>query len=252
MRRVCEPARSRLPHGHRPHARRERRRRARVQRRRHPPARQPAFGEGSAWPCSARQPRARRRGHQAGGRRASGCCSTSRPGGRVRRLSTTMAKRGRRPGAATSPPTTCWCCANAGPQGGPGMPEWGMLPMPEEAAEATACATCCAISDARMSGTSYGACVLHVAPEAFVGGPLALVRTGDIIALDVAAPPPASRRRRRRTRPPPRRLDAAPPPQFERGFGAIFARPRDASERRLRLRRTRPRPATTGAGDSLI
>jgi dihydroxy-acid dehydratase len=74
---------------------------------------------------------------------------------------------------------------NAGPLGGPGMPEWGMLPIPKKLLRAGV-DDMVRISDARMSGTAYGTCVLHVAPESFVGGPLALVRTGDQIALDVA------------------------------------------------------------------
>src|SRR4051812_48063162 len=75
---------------------------------------------------------------------------------------------------------------NAGPLGGPGMPEWGMLPIPKKLL-AQGVRDMVRISDARMSGTSYGACVLHIAPESFVGGPLAFVRDGDIIELDVAA-----------------------------------------------------------------
>ncbi|MCO6406557.1 L-arabinonate dehydratase [Hoeflea alexandrii] len=74
----------------------------------------------------------------------------------------------------------------AGPQGGPGMPEWGMLPIPKYLLE-QGVRDMVRISDARMSGTSYGACILHVSPEAHVGGPLALVRTGDIIAVDARA-----------------------------------------------------------------
>ncbi len=73
---------------------------------------------------------------------------------------------------------------NAGPLGGPGMPEWGMLPIPKKLLE-QGVRDMVRISDARMSGTAYGTCVLHVAPESFVGGPLALVRTGDQISLDV-------------------------------------------------------------------
>ena len=65
------------------------------------------------------------------------------------------------------------------------------------------------ISDARMSGTSYGACILHVAPESFVGGPLALVQTGDEIEVDVAARRIHLHVSRRGARAPPRRLDAA-------------------------------------------
>jgi dihydroxy-acid dehydratase len=75
---------------------------------------------------------------------------------------------------------------NAGPLGGPGMPEWGMLPIPKKLL-AEGVRDMVRISDARMSGTAYGTCVLHVAPESFVGGPLALVRSGDIVSLDVPA-----------------------------------------------------------------
>ena len=75
---------------------------------------------------------------------------------------------------------------NAGPRGGPGMPEWGMLPMPRRLLQ-QGHRDMLRLSDARMSGTSYGACVLHIAPESAVGGPLALLRTGDIVSVDVAA-----------------------------------------------------------------
>lgn len=74
---------------------------------------------------------------------------------------------------------------DAGPLGAPGMPEWGMLPIPKKLL-AEGVRDMVRISDARMSGTSYGTCVLHVAPESFVGGPLAFVRDGDIIELNVA------------------------------------------------------------------
>ncbi|WP_343723073.1 dihydroxy-acid dehydratase, partial [Herbaspirillum seropedicae] len=73
-----------------------------------------------------------------------------------------------------------------GPIGAPGMPEWGNLPIPKKLL-AAGVRDMLRISDARMSGTHYGTCVLHVAPESAVGGPLALIRTGDIIELDVAA-----------------------------------------------------------------
>ncbi len=73
---------------------------------------------------------------------------------------------------------------NCGPQGGPGMPEWGMLPIPDKLVK-QGIRDMVRISDARMSGTSYGACVLHVSPEAFIGGPLALVKNGDMITLDI-------------------------------------------------------------------
>ncbi|WP_152384812.1 L-arabinonate dehydratase [Achromobacter sp. GbtcB20] len=109
---------------------------------------------------------------------------------------------------------------NAGPQGAPGMPEWGQLPIPQKLLK-QGVRDMVRISDARMSGTSYGACVLHVAPESYVGGPLALVKDGDRITLDV----------------PNRRLDLlipdaelterraawqAPPPRFERGYGVLY------------------------------
>ncbi|MBE9636262.1 L-arabinonate dehydratase [Salipiger mangrovisoli] len=111
---------------------------------------------------------------------------------------------------------------NAGPLGGPGFPEWGMLPIPKALIK-QGHRDMLRISDARMSGTSYGACVLHVAPESFVGGPLALLKTGDIVRLDL----------------PNRRLDmlvdedeiarrkaewTPPEPRFERGWGYMFSR----------------------------
>jgi dihydroxy-acid dehydratase len=74
---------------------------------------------------------------------------------------------------------------NAGPLGGPGMPEWGMLPIPTKLVR-QGVRDMLRLSDARMSGTSYGACVLHVAPESAIGGPLALVRDGDVIEVNVA------------------------------------------------------------------
>jgi dihydroxy-acid dehydratase len=110
---------------------------------------------------------------------------------------------------------------NAGPLGAPGMPEWGQLPIPQKLLK-EGVRDMLRISDARMSGTSYGACVLHVAPESFVGGPLALVVEGDVIELDI----PARRltlqvddeelaRRRAAWR--------QPPTPYARGYGAMFA-----------------------------
>jgi dihydroxy-acid dehydratase len=111
---------------------------------------------------------------------------------------------------------------NAGPKGGPGMPEWGMLPIPKKILK-QGCRDMLRISDARMSGTSYGACILHVAPESHVGGPLSLVRTGDIIRVDV----------------PNRTIDmlvddetlatrraawTAPADKYERGYGWMFSK----------------------------
>jgi dihydroxy-acid dehydratase len=119
-------------------------------------------------------------------------------------------------------PDTVLVMRGAGPQGGPGMPEWGMLPIPKALLK-QGHRDMLRISDARMSGTSYGACVLHVAPESFVGGPLALLRTGDIVRLDLAA----------------RRLDmlvddaeletrrmawTPPEPRFQRGWGWMFSK----------------------------
>ena len=118
---------------------------------------------------------------------------------------------------------------SAGPQGGPGMPEWGMLPLPKKMLK-QGVRDMVRISDSRMSGTSYGTCVLHVAPESHVGGPLAFVQDGDLIRLDVAG----------------RRLDLlvepevlesrkaawTPPPQrYARGYTSLFLeRVRQADE----------------------
>jgi dihydroxy-acid dehydratase len=110
---------------------------------------------------------------------------------------------------------------NAGPQGGPGMPEWGMLPMPKALLK-QGHRDMLRLSDARMSGTSYGACVLHVSPESWIGGPLALLRTGDIITMDVGArtikmevsDEELARRRAAWTKPEPR---------YERGYGQMFS-----------------------------
>ena len=111
---------------------------------------------------------------------------------------------------------------NAGPQGGPGMPEWGMLPMPKKLLK-EGHRDMLRISDARMSGTSYGACILHVAPESYVGGPLALLRTGDIVTMDVDARSirmEVSDEELAR-----RRAEWVPPPvRFERGYGWVFTK----------------------------
>jgi dihydroxy-acid dehydratase len=111
---------------------------------------------------------------------------------------------------------------NAGPQGGPGMPEWGMLPIPRKLVK-QGVRDMVRLSDARMSGTSYGACILHVSPEAYIGGPLALVKTGDLISLDVAARTinlevSAEEMERRKA------AWVAPEPRFERGYGWMFTR----------------------------
>jgi dihydroxy-acid dehydratase len=81
-------------------------------------------------------------------------------------------------------PSSILVLRNSGPQGGPGMPEWGMLPIPKKLLK-RGVRDMVRISDARMSGTSYGTCVLHVSPESWIGGPLALIKTGDFIELNV-------------------------------------------------------------------
>jgi len=109
---------------------------------------------------------------------------------------------------------------NAGPQGGPGMPEWGQLPIPKKLL-AQGVRDMVRISDARMSGTSYGACVLHISPESYIGGPLALVQSGDVIELDVpgrrltvvVADAELARRRSQWV---------APKPRFQRSYGALY------------------------------
>lgn len=110
---------------------------------------------------------------------------------------------------------------DAGPVGAPGMPEWGMLPIPKKLLQ-QGVTDMLRLSDARMSGTSFGACVLHICPESRVGGPLGLVRNGDLIRLDTHG----------------RRLDVlldeselaarrgalkVPVPRFERGYGTLFS-----------------------------
>jgi dihydroxy-acid dehydratase len=110
---------------------------------------------------------------------------------------------------------------NAGPKGGPGMPEWGMLPIPKRLL-AQGVRDMVRISDGRMSGTSYGACILHVAPESFVGGPLAFVQTGDEIEIDVDArrihlhvsDEELARRRA---------AWKVPAPKYPRGYGALYS-----------------------------
>jgi dihydroxy-acid dehydratase len=104
--------------------------------------------------------------------------------------------------------------------GAPGMPEWGMLPIPKKLLK-QGVRDMVRISDARMSGTSYGTCVLHVSPESAAGGPIALLRDGDLIELDVQArrihlnvSDAELAKRRESWRPPERR--------FERGYGQLF------------------------------
>ena len=109
---------------------------------------------------------------------------------------------------------------SAGPQGAPGFPEWGQLPIPKKLLQ-QGVRDMVRISDARMSGTSYGACVLHVAPESHIGGPLALVRDGDQIELDVpgrkltlkVSDEELAKRRKAWT---------PPKPHYTRGFGTLY------------------------------
>jgi dihydroxy-acid dehydratase len=109
---------------------------------------------------------------------------------------------------------------NSGPKGAPGFPEWGHIPMPRKLLN-EGVTDVVRISDARMSGTSYGTVVLHVAPESAIGGPLAIVQTGDEIVLDVphrkielAVPAEEIARRLRQFTPPPR--------HYDRGYGRLF------------------------------
>lgn len=109
---------------------------------------------------------------------------------------------------------------NAGPLGGPGMPEWGMLPLPKKLLQ-KGTRDMVRISDARMSGTAYGTCVLHVSPESYIGGPLALVQDGDPVSLNldsrrldllVSEPELANRRAKW----------VKPCPKYDRGYGALY------------------------------
>jgi len=109
---------------------------------------------------------------------------------------------------------------NCGPKGAPGFPEWGHIPMPKKLLE-QGVTDMVRISDARMSGTSFGTVILHVAPESAVGGPLAIVKTGDDIVLDVAARKlelgiTAQEMQDRLSR------FVAPPPHYRRGYGRLF------------------------------
>lgn len=111
---------------------------------------------------------------------------------------------------------------NAGPKGGPGMPEWGMLPIPVKLVK-QGVRDMLRLSDARMSGTSYGACILHASPESYIGGPLALVKTGDLITVDVPnrkiqleiSDEELSQRKAQWK---------APEPKYERGYGWMFSK----------------------------
>lgn len=117
-------------------------------------------------------------------------------------------------------PDTVLVLRNAGPQGGPGMPDWGMIPMPKALLK-LGLRDVVRLSDARMSGTSFGACVLHVAPESWIGGPLALLKTGDIVDLNV--PQRSLNMRVSEAELAARRAAwVAPAARYDRGYGFMF------------------------------
>ncbi len=139
---------------------------------------------------------------------------------------------------------------SAGPQGAPGMPEWGQLPIPQKLLK-QGVRDMVRVSDARMSGTSYGACVLHVAPESHVGGPLALVRDGDLICLDIEA----------------RRIDLmisedemsrrraawqAPEPKFKRGYGTLYLKHIQQADKGCDFDFLEPEPVAPKSGEPEI
>ena len=138
---------------------------------------------------------------------------------------------------------------NGGPKGGPGMPEWGQLPIPKKLLKAGV-RDMLRISDARMSGTSYGACILHVAPESFVGGPLAFVQTGDEIEIDVGkrsihlhvGEEQLAQRRA---------VWKSPPPHYPRGYGAMFSQHIGQADEGCDFRFSARASADCRAGDSL-
>ena len=139
---------------------------------------------------------------------------------------------------------------SAGPQGAPGMPEWGQLPIPQKLLK-QGVRDMVRVSDARMSGTSYGACVLHVAPESHVGGPLALVQDGDEICLDIEA----------------RRIDLlisetemaqrraawqAPEPKFKRGYGTLYLKHIQQADKGCDFDFLEPEPVAPNSGEPEI
>ena len=211
--------------------------------------------------------RAARQSGRAARRRRSPCCAaTSRPNGAVMKpqrgepeIPRSIAGRAlvfdnpaEMNRASTIPISTCdentvLVLRNAGPVGAPGMPEWGSLPIPKKLLE-QGVRDMVRISDARMSGTHYGTCILHVAPEAAVGGPLALVRTGDTIELDVAARTLDIWRRRRRAGAPPRRTGSPPPAALRAASRAVPApcvagRTRAATSTSCKATARRPSPS---------
>lgn len=109
---------------------------------------------------------------------------------------------------------------NAGPKGAPGMPEWGMLPIPKKLLE-QGVRDMVRVSDARMSGTSYGTCVLHISPESAIGGPLALLRDGDEITLDIPGRSISANLSEEEWEER-RRSWQEPAPHYARGFGKLY------------------------------
>ncbi len=138
---------------------------------------------------------------------------------------------------------------NAGPLGGPGFPEWGMLPMPKKLIK-QGVKDMVRISDGRMSGTSYGTCVLHVAPEAFIGGPFALVQNGDLIELDVEKKALNLKISDEEMRKKQGGLEA-PADQVRAQLRRHLLAPREAGQRRLRFRLPRGHRADRGPRDPL-
>ena len=184
---------------------------------------------------AARQPRPGRRAHQAR-RRLAAPAAAPRPGRRLRLASRTSTPASTTP-TSTSTPTRCSCCAAADPRAIPGMPEVANMPLPKKLLE-QGVRDMVRVCDGRMSGTAYGTVVLHVAPEAAAGGPLALVRTGDVDQPSTSPPaastsrsPPTSWRGGRRAR---RRSPAFAEPAAR--LGAALRRPRAAGRHRRRPR----------------
>jgi dihydroxyacid dehydratase/phosphogluconate dehydratase len=136
---------------------------------------------------------------------------------------------------------------NAGPKGGPGMPEWGMLPIPKKILK-QGYRDMLRISDARMSGTSYGACILHVAPESHIGGPLSLVQHRRHHPRRRAEPDDRHAGRRRYARDAPAAW-TRPADKYERGYGWMFYQAHQAGQRRLRLRLPRNRSSAPAVGE---
>ena len=223
------------------------RRRGGLRRRRHPPALEPALSEGGLAILRGSLAPERLR-HQAL-RRVRVAADPHGPGGRLRGLPGHVRARSTTP-TSTSRADSVLVLRNAGPLGGPGMPEWGMLPIPKKLLKAGV-RDMVRISDARMSGTAYGTCVLHVAPESFAGGPLALVQTGDHDHARRPGPPPRPQRLGSRARRAPFFLGAPRVPRHPR-LRAPVREPRHPGPRGLRLRLPPRRRRSPGARNPLM